>query len=100
MTRGVDESEFAELAEQYRRPLHLYLYRLVGSMEEAEDLLQETLLKARKARASFEGRSKFRTSLYTIATNTALNALQRAPRRVLPRDIAPAASGEPRSEPP
>src|SRR5262245_10645586 len=72
---------------------------MLGSVEDAEDLAQETLLRAWRARTSFEGRSSFRTWLYRIATNACLNALERAPRRVLPQDIVPSARGEPRSEP-
>src|SRR5437764_13093316 len=72
---------------------------MVGSFDEAEDLVQETLLRAWRARASFEGRSLFRTWLYRIATNTCLNALQRMPRRILPQDVvAPVTASTDRSE--
>jgi RNA polymerase sigma-70 factor (ECF subfamily) len=96
---------FAALAEQHRQRLHLHCYRMLGSFDDAEDLVQETLLRAWRARASFEGRAQFGTWLYRIATNACLNALERAPRRVLPQDIAPAitASSDPaqaRSGPP
>jgi RNA polymerase sigma-70 factor, ECF subfamily len=94
-----DEGAFVALAERYRQPLHTYLYRLVGSVEDAEDLVQETFLRAWRGRAAFEGRSKYRTWLYSIATNTALNALQRNRHRVLPQDVARPADVEPRSEP-
>src|SRR5438309_7006795 len=94
------EAEFAARAERHRRELHVHCYRMLGSFEEAEDLVQETLLRAWRARAGFEGRSLFRTWLYRIATNLCLNALDRAPRRILPADIAPAAEFDPSVEVP
>ena len=81
---------FAALAEQHRQRLHLHCYRMLGSFDDAEDLVQETLLRAWRARTSFAGRAQFGTWLYRIATNACLNALERAPRRVLPQDVAPA----------
>jgi RNA polymerase sigma-70 factor, ECF subfamily len=87
--RAGDEPTFAALAERYRRQLHVHCYRMLGSFDDAEDLVQETLLRAWRGRASFAGRSLFRTWLYRIATNACLNALERAPRRVLPQDVAP-----------
>jgi RNA polymerase sigma-70 factor (ECF subfamily) len=100
-----DASAFAALAEQHRQRLHLHCYRMLGSFDDAEDLVQETLLRAWRARASFEGRAQFGTWLYRIATNACLNALERAPRRVLPQDVAPPITAhtdaaEARSEPP
>ena len=83
-----DQSAFAALAEQYRRQLHVHCYRMLGSFDDAEDLVQETLLRAWRGRASFEGRALFRTWLYRIATNACLTALERAPRRILPQDVA------------
>src|SRR5687768_6558536 len=62
---------------------------MLGSFDDAEDLVQETLLRAWRARGGFEGRSLFRTWLYRIATNACLNALEKAPRRVMPQDVAP-----------
>lgn len=103
--RAGDAEAFAALAEQHRRALHVHCYRMLGSFDEAEDLVQETLLRAWRARSTFEGRSLFRTWLYRIATNACLNALERAPRRFLPQDVAaPVTAGtdasEARSEPP
>ncbi len=87
--RAGDEPAFAALVEPYRRQLQVHCYRMLGSVDEAEDLVQETLLRAWRGRASFEGRSLLRTWLYRIATNACLNALDRAPRRVMPQDVAP-----------
>jgi RNA polymerase sigma-70 factor, ECF subfamily len=100
--RAGDASAFTVLAERYRRQLHVHCYRMLGSFEDAEDLVQETLLRAWRARGRFQGRSLFRTWLYRIATNACLNALERHPRRILPPDVAPAtdpASLEPHAEP-
>jgi len=87
--RAGDEAAFAALAERYRRRLHVHCYRMLGSFDDAEDLVQDTLLRAWRGRDGFEGRSLFRTWLYRIATNACLSALERAPRRVLPQDVAP-----------
>src|SRR5258708_39616556 len=85
--RDGDASAFAALAERHRRQLHVHCYRMLGSFQDAEDLVQETLLRAWKGRAGFEGRSLFGTWLYRIATNACLNSLERRPRRVLPPDV-------------
>jgi RNA polymerase sigma-70 factor (ECF subfamily) len=80
--RAPDEAAFADLLERYRRQLHVHCYRMLGSVEDADDLVQETFLQAWRARAQFEGRSSFRTWLYRIATNACLRALRRRPRRM------------------
>jgi RNA polymerase sigma-70 factor (ECF subfamily) len=85
--RDGDEAAFAALTERYRRQLHLHCYRMLGSFEDAEDLVQETMLRAWRSRASFQGRSLFRTWLFRIATNLCLNALARRPRRILVADV-------------
>jgi RNA polymerase sigma-70 factor (TIGR02960 family) len=77
-----DESAFAVLVERYRRELHVHCYRMLGSFEEAEDLVQETFLRAWRRRGSFEGGPWFRAWLYRIATNACLDALRRDRRRV------------------
>jgi RNA polymerase sigma-70 factor (ECF subfamily) len=92
-----DEAAFAALAEGYRWQLQVHCYRMLGSVEDAEDVVQETLLRAWRARAGFEGRSLFRTWLYRIATNACLSALERRPRRVVAQDLGPP-SDPPRGE--
>ena len=79
-----DEAAFVSLVERYRRELHVHCYRMTGSFEDAEDLVQETFLRAWRRRASFEGRSTFRAWLYRIATNACLDALAQERRRARP----------------
>jgi RNA polymerase sigma-70 factor (TIGR02960 family) len=76
-----DEDAFAQLTDPYRRELQLHCYRILGSLQDAEDLLQETLLAAWRGLEQFEGRSSLRAWLYTIATNRCLNALRERDRR-------------------
>lgn len=83
-----DQTAFAALSEPHRHALRVHCYRLLGSFDEAEDMVQETLLRAWRARETFEGRSLLRTWLYRIATNVCLNALERSPQRLLPPDVA------------
>jgi RNA polymerase sigma-70 factor (ECF subfamily) len=79
--RGGDEDAFRELTDPYRRELHLHIYRIVGSTQDAEDLLQETLLAAWRGLGRFEGRASVRAWLYRIATNRSLDALRASRRR-------------------
>src|SRR5438477_1626250 len=88
--RGGREEAFAQLVEPYRAQLHAHCYRMLGSVHDAEDALQEALLRAWRGLSRFEGRSSLRSWLYTIATNTCLNAIERRPKRVLPIDYGPA----------
>src|SRR6201991_4338525 len=76
-----DADAFAALTEPYRRELQLHCYRILGSLQDAEDLLQETLLAAWRSLEQFEGRSSLRAWLYTIATNRCLNAVRDRERR-------------------
>ena len=87
--RGGDEDAFGRLIEPYRAELHAHCYRMLGSLHDAEDALQEALLRAWRGLARFEGRSALRSWLYTIATNTSLSAIERRPKRVLPIDYGP-----------
>jgi len=76
-----DEDAFRKLTDPYRRELQVHLYRMVGSLQDAEDLLQETLLAAWRGLEEFEERASMRTWLYRIATNRALDALRARGRR-------------------
>jgi RNA polymerase sigma-70 factor, ECF subfamily len=97
--RSGDHTAFAILAERYRHQLHVHCYRMLGSFDQAEDLVQETMLRAWRGLGGFEGRSLFRTWLYRIATNLCLNTLERAAPRVLPQDVVPAVTeSTPRAE--
>jgi RNA polymerase sigma-70 factor, ECF subfamily len=88
-----DESAFSALAERYRRELQVHCYRMLGSFEDSEDLVQETLLRAWSKRASFQGRSTFRAWLYRIATNACLDVLDRRPRQPAGEGATATASG-------
>jgi RNA polymerase sigma-70 factor (ECF subfamily) len=88
--RGGDESAFSSVVNPYRGELHAHCYRMLGSVHDAEDALQDTLLRAWRAIGRFEGRSSVRSWLYTIATNASLNLIARRPKRVLPIDYGPA----------
>ncbi len=78
----LDKASFTASAERYRRELHVHCYRMLGSFEESEDLVQETFLRAWRRRETFEGRSSLRAWLYKIATNACLDALDKRPRTV------------------
>ena len=84
--RAGDENAFRELVDPYRRELQLHCYRILGSLQDSEDQLQETLLAAWRGLNSFEGRASLRTWLYRIATNRCLNALRDRGRR--PQEVS------------
>jgi RNA polymerase sigma-70 factor (ECF subfamily) len=99
LTDPRQESAFAALFERHRGELQAHCYRMLGSFEDAEDLVQETFLRAWRKRASFGSgeRSSFRAWLYRIATNACLDVLRGRPRRVLPPQVA--AAGDPAAPP-
>ena len=95
-----DQGAFEALTEPYRRELQVHCYRMLGSLTEAEDLVQETLLRAWKGRRTYAGRAPVRAWLYKIATNACLDELARRPRRGLPATfIEPADPLEPPDAP-
>jgi RNA polymerase sigma-70 factor, ECF subfamily len=87
--RHGDEDAFRSLVEPHQRELQAHCYRMLGSLHDAEDALQDALLRAWKGLARMEGRGSLRSWLYRIATNACLDAIARRPRRVLPVDYAP-----------
>ena len=87
LARSGNQGAFEALIEPYRRELVAHCYRILGSFEDAEDMLQETFLRAWKHLDSFEGRSSLRSWLYRIATNACLDGLDKRKRRGLPRDL-------------
>ena len=98
--RAGDPDEFSGLTEPYRRELQVHCYRMLGSLQDAEDLVQETMLRAWRRFDTFEGRASVRAWLYRIATNACLDALHKRPRRALPADSAPASDpGRPPESP-
>lgn len=87
--RHGDQDAFARLVGPYRAQLRAHCYRMLGSLPDADDALQDTLLRAWQGLARFEGRSSLRSWLYTIATNASLRAIEKRPRRILPVDYGP-----------
>ena len=83
----LDETAFGARVERHRRELHVHCYRMLGSFEESEDLVQETFLRAWRRRETYAGRASVRAWLYRIATNACLDALDKRPR-------TPTADGE------
>ncbi len=92
------DAEFVGRTQPFRRELLAHCYRMLGSVDEAEDLVQDTYLRAWRSYAGFEGRSSVRAWLYRIATNVCLSAIERRGRRWLPSGLGPPAE-DPLSEP-
>ena len=91
LARDGDEHAFGDLAASYHAELRAHCYRMLGSLPDAEDAVQEALLRSWRAIGGFEGRGSVRSWLYSIATNAALDAARRRSRRELPVDFGPAA---------
>src|SRR5438874_3155913 len=89
--RAGDELAFQRLTDRYRSELLVHCYRMLGSFHDAEDALQETLLRAWRGLESFQGRSALRPWLYRIATNACLDVIASRRRRALPNATGPAA---------
>ena len=87
--RGGDKAAFTRLVTPLRRELHAHCYRMLGSGHDADDAVQEALLRAWRGLARFEGRSSLRTWLYTVATRACLDLVGARGRRALPVDLGP-----------
>nr|WP_221379112.1 sigma-70 family RNA polymerase sigma factor [Actinoplanes polyasparticus] len=90
--RTGDDDAFAALVQPLRRELHAHCYRMLGSAHDADDALQEALLRAWRGLTGFEGRSSLRSWLYTVATRVCLDAAESRSRRALPMDLGPAST--------
>jgi RNA polymerase sigma-70 factor (ECF subfamily) len=84
------QDDFDRLVSPHRRELHAHCYRMLGSVQDAEDAVQEALLRAWRSIDRFEGRASLRNWLYTIATNCCLDLLKKRPKRVTPMEFGPA----------
>jgi RNA polymerase sigma-70 factor, ECF subfamily len=86
-----DSAAFSSLVERHRSELQVHAYRMLGSLEDAQDAVQDALLRAWRSRTTYDGRSTFRAWLYRITTNACLRILERRPRRLVPYDAGPPA---------
>lgn len=89
MARGGNNAAFTRLVEPLRRELHAHCYRMLGSTHDADDALQDALLRAWRGLARFEGRSSLRSWLYSVATRTCLDTIEHRGKRALPIDLGP-----------
>ena len=101
--RRGDQTAFSTLVQPYRPVLHVHCYQMLGSLHDADDAVQDTLLRAWRGLSGFQGRSSLRTWLFKIATNASLKLIQKRPRRLLPidylgADAAPERDTEPQVE--
>lgn len=101
--RAGDEAAFERLVEPYRKELHAHCYRMLGSLHDTEEAMQEAMLRVWRGLDRFEGRSSLRAWLYKVATNVCLDLIARRKKRLLPEDYAPKADpnlppGEPVAE--
>ena len=92
--RNGDQDAFRKLMDEHRSVLNAHCYRMLGSLQDAEDALQETLLRAWRGLSGFQGGRPIRPWLYKIATNVCLDVIAKRPRRVLPIDRGPASGAE------
>jgi RNA polymerase sigma-70 factor, ECF subfamily len=90
-----DETAFGQMVERYRRQLQVHCYRMLGSFDDAEDMVQETFLRAWKKRDTYEARSTFRAWLYRIATNACLDLIDHRRRQPVPREMTPGSVTQP-----
>jgi RNA polymerase sigma-70 factor, ECF subfamily len=95
--RRGDEDAYRRLVEPHRRELHAHCYRMLGSVHDADDAVQDAMLRAWRGLHGFEGRSTTRSWLYKVTTNACLTAIERRPRRTLPLDASP--TGDPEGAP-
>jgi RNA polymerase sigma-70 factor (ECF subfamily) len=87
--QGGDEGAFGTLVETHRGELHAHCYRMLGSVHDADDAMQDAMLRAWRSLGKFQGKSSLRSWLYKIATNTCLDLIGKRPKRQLPLDVAP-----------
>jgi RNA polymerase sigma-70 factor (ECF subfamily) len=95
-----DAAAFSKLVERHRAELQVHAYRMLGSLEDAQDAVQDALLRAWRSRETYDGRSTFRAWLYRITTNACLRILERRPRRLAAYEVGPAAEVGTRPLPP